>query len=316
MEIIITDGYTLNPGDLDWSEIQALGNVHYHDRTAPAEIADRCRHAEIIVTNKTPIDAHTLQQATHLKLIAVTATGYNIIDVATAQAKGIAVCNVPAYGTDSVAQHAIALMLELTNHVGENSRSVRQGDWSTAKDWCYSASPLIELSGKVMGIVGFGRIGRRTASIAQALGMNVIFYNPSKKSLPEKQVSLETLFRESDFISLHCPLTQDNVGFVNNALLSLMKPTAFLINTSRGQLINELDLAAALKQATLKGAALDVLSQEPPPTGHPLTGLKQCIITPHTAWLSVEARWRILQTTIENIKGFLAGSPQNLVTGR
>lgn len=316
MEIVITDGYTLNPGDLDWSEIQALGNVHYHDRTALEDIADRCRHAEIIVTNKTPVNAQTLQRTTKLKLIAVTATGYNIIDIAAAQAKGIAVCNVPAYGTDSVAQHAIALMLELTNHVGENSRSVRQGEWSTAEDWCYSVSPLIELSGKVFGIVGFGRIGQRTAAIAQALGMNVIFYSPSKKSVPSKQVSLETLFRESDFISLHCPLTPDNVGFVNKALLSLMRPTAFLINTSRGQLINEMDLATALTQGTLKGAALDVLSQEPPPQGHPLTGLKQCIITPHTAWLSVEARRRILTTTIENIKSFLAGSPQNLVTGR
>jgi len=316
MEIVITDGYTLNPGDLDWREIRALGNVEYHDRTAPIDIADRCRHAEIIVTNKTPINAETLRQATKLKLIAVTATGYNIIDVATAQAKGIAVCNVPAYGTDSVAQHAIALMLELTNHVGENSSSVRQGDWSIAKDWCYSTSPLIELSGKVFGIVGFGRIGQRTGAIAEALGMNVISYNPSKKSLPAKQVSLDTLFRESDFISLHCPLTQDNIGFVNKALLSLMKPTAFLINTSRGQLINEMELAAALTQGTLKGAALDVLSQEPPPAGHPLTGLKQCIITPHTAWLSVEARKRILNATMENIKSFLSGAPQNLVTVR
>ncbi|AYB32789.1 D-2-hydroxyacid dehydrogenase [Chryseolinea soli] len=316
MEIVITDGYTLNPGDLDWGEIQALGNVHYHDRTAPEDITDRCRHAEIIVTNKTPINTQIVQQATKLKLIAVTATGYNIIDVAAAQAKGIAVCNVPAYGTDSVAQHAIALMLELTNHVGENSLSVRQGEWSMAKDWCYSVSPLIELSGKVFGIVGFGRIGQRTAAIAEAFGMKVIFYSPSKKSLPVKQVSLEALFRESDFISLHCPLTPDNVGSVNKGLLSLMKPTAFLINTSRGQLINEMDLAAALTQGTLKGAALDVLSQEPPPPGHPLTGLKQCIITPHTAWLSVEARRRILTTTIENIKSFLAGSPRNLVTGR
>ncbi|SHH74402.1 glycerate dehydrogenase [Chryseolinea serpens] len=316
MEIVITDGYTLNPGDLDWSGIQALGNVRYHDRTAPEDIADRCRHAEIIVTNKTPINAHTLEHATKLKLVAVTATGYNIIDVAAAYTKGVAVCNVPAYGTDSVAQHAIALMLELTNHVGENSRSVSQGDWSTASDWCYSTSPLIELSGKVFGIVGFGRIGQRTAAIAEALGMNVIFYSPSKKSFPAKQVSLETLFRESDFISLHCPLTLDNVGFVNKALLSLMKPTAFLINTSRGQLINEMDLATALKRGTLKGAALDVLSQEPPPAGHPLTGVKQCIITPHTAWLSVEARSRILNATIENIKHFLEGSPQNLVTAR
>jgi glycerate dehydrogenase len=316
MEIVITDGYTLNPGDLDWGEIQTLGSVLYHDRTAPDDIADRCRHAEVIVTNKTPVNAHTLQQATKLKLIAVTATGYNIIDLAAAQSKGVAVCNVPAYGTNSVAQHAIALMLELTNHVGENSRSVRQGNWSTANDWCYSVSPLIELSGKVFGVVGFGRIGQRTAAIAQALGMNVIFYSPSKKSSPTKQVSLETLFRESDFISLHCPLTPANVGFVNKALLSLMKPTAFLINTSRGQLINEMELAAALKQGTLRGAALDVLSQEPPPAGHPLTGMKQCIVTPHTAWLSVEARRRILNTTIENIKGFIAGSPQNLVTAR
>jgi glycerate dehydrogenase len=314
MEIVITDGYTLNPGDLDWGELQALGNVSYHDRTAQEEITNRCRNAEIIVTNKTPISAQTVQQATRLKMIAVTATGYNIIDLAAAQSKKIAVCNVPAYGTDSVAQHAIALMLELTNHVGKNSYSVLQGDWPKAQDWSYSESPLIELSGKVFGIVGFGRIGQRTATIAEALGMNVIFYSPSKKSFPAKQLSLERVFSESDFISLHCPVTADNVEFVNKTLLSLMKPTSFLINTSRGQLVNEVDLAAALRQGTLKGAALDVLSQEPPPADHPLTGMKQCIITPHTAWLSVEARRRILNTTVENIKSFLAGTPQNLVT--
>jgi len=316
MEIVVTDGHTLNPGDLSWQDLQALGNVRYYDRTAKDEVAARCRTADIIVTNKTPVTAQTLQETANLKMIAVTATGYNIIDTAAAQSKKIAVCNVPAYGTDSVAQHAIALMLELTNHIGGNSRSVAQGAWSTAPDWCFSTRPLIELSGKVFGVVGFGRIGQRTAEIARAFGMRILFYNPSVKSSWAQQVSLETLFRESDFISLHCPLTPDNQGFVDKALLSLMKPAAYLINTSRGQLIRETDLGEALMKGMLKGAALDVLSQEPPPADHPLIGLPQCIITPHTAWLSVEARRRILNTTIENIKRFLAGNPQNLVAGR
>ncbi|MBL0745433.1 D-2-hydroxyacid dehydrogenase [Chryseolinea lacunae] len=315
MEIVITDGHTLNPGDLDWKDIHALGEVKYYDRTAKTETVSRCEKATVIITNKTPIDASVINAASQLKVIAVTATGYNIIDVAAARAKGVAVCNVPGYGTDSVAQHAIALLLELTNHVGENQRSVLQGEWSSATDWCYSKKPLIELSGKTFGVVGFGKIGQRTARIAEALGMTVIFHNPTPRASSfARQVSLEQLFKESDFVSLHCPLTSSNEGFVNKALLSGMKSSSFLINTSRGQLIQEADLAQALTNGVLKGAALDVLSTEPPPANHPLTSLPQCIITPHTAWLSFEARSRILNTTVENIKHFLAGSPQHVVS--
>lgn len=315
MEIVITDGHTLNPGDLDWKNVHALGDVTYYDRTTKTETATRCEKAAVIITNKTPIDATVINAATQLKLIAVTATGYNIVDIAAAKAQGITVCNVPAYGTDSVAQHAIALLLEITNHVGANQRSVLQGEWSSATDWCYTKKPLIELSGKTFGVVGFGKIGQRTARIAEALGMSVLFHNPTPRvSSWARQVSLEQLFRESDVVSLHCPLTADNQGFVNKALLSHMKPSAFLINTSRGQLIQETDLAEALTNGVLKGAALDVLSAEPPPAHHPLTSLPQCIITPHTAWLSFEARSRILNTTVENIKQFLAGSPQHVVS--
>jgi len=313
MKIVITDGYTLNPGDLDWNVFNQLGEVHYYDRTPAALIGERCSDADIIITNKTPISGNVINSASHLKAIAVSATGFNIVDAATAKSKKIPVCNVPVYGTDSVAQHAFALLLELTNHVGQNSRSVSQGEWSTSQDWCYSKAPIMELCQKTMGIIGYGRIGRQTAKIAEAFGMTVIHYN---KSIPFGiigNVTLENLFTESDVISIHCPLKPDNEGFVDKKLLSLMKPTAFLINTSRGQLINEQDLAEALSAGKLAGAALDVLSVEPPPKDHPLINLPNCIITPHNAWLSFEARKRLMHVTFENVAAILKGKPHNVV---
>lgn len=315
LQIVIVDGYTLNPGDLSWEPFYKLGNVQYYDRSTASESVDRCKDASVIVTNKTPVGEETIKSAKNLKLIAVTATGYNIIDVEAAKKRNIAVCNVPVYGTDSVAQHTFALILELANRVGIHEQSVRAGDWQKSKDWSYTLSPIIEIAGKTLGIIGFGRIGRQTAKIARAFGMNTIYYNRSPKQGEGLQVELEELFKQSDFISVHCPLTKDNAGFINSKLLSLMKPTAFLINTSRGQLINEIDLAFALRNKTIAGAALDVLGVEPPAPDCPLIGIPECIITPHIAWVSFEARQRMMKSTLENVTAFLQGAPMNVVNG-
>jgi glycerate dehydrogenase len=313
MQIVITDGYTLNPGDLSWDALKEIGEVKYYDRTAVNDVTERCREADIIITNKTPVNAETIQAASNLKLIAVTATGYNIVDISAAKERGIIVSNVPEYGTASVAQHTIALLLELANHAGKHSQSVGEGEWQKSIDWSYTKTTIIELCGKTMGIVGFGRIGRKVAEIAKAFDMKVVFFNKNKQSDFATSVSLEDLFTISDVVSLHCPLKEENREFVNKNLLSLMKPSAFLINTSRGQLINEQDLADILLQRKIAGAALDVLSIEPPVNGSPLIGLSNCLITPHIAWKSFEARKRLLQTTIENVKAALAGHPQNVV---
>lgn len=314
LQIVVTDGYTLNPGDLDWAPIESLGKLTIYDRTPPGEVAARCTNAAIVLTNKTVLDKGVLEQLPQLKYIGVLATGYNVVDTNTAKTMDITVCNVPGYGTASVAQHTIALLLELTNAVGKHHASVQAGKWQSAADWCYTEQPIIELAGKTMGIVGMGSIGRQVAQIASALGMNICFYNPSEKpDAPGTQTSLTDLFRQSDVVSLHCPLTPGNSGFVNKDLLQLMKPSAFLLNTSRGQLINEEDLAAALKTGVLAGAALDVLSAEPPRGGNPLLDAPNCIITPHNAWVSREARARIMEITTANIKAFLESRPQNRV---
>lgn len=313
MQIVITDGFTLNPGDLSWTPFEGLGEVVIHDRTPEDEVRERCRNAAVIITNKTPVSSAVIEAAAGLKVIAVTATGYNIVDVEAAAKRGIPVCNVPGYGTDSVAQHTFALLLELANHAGRNSVSVHQGEWGRSADWCYSKAPLTELSGKTFGIIGYGRIGQKAGEIARAFGMNVIYSSRSDKGGDAKRVSIEEIFSQSDVVSLHCPLTSDNHSFVNERLLSRMKPTAFLINTARGQLIHEHDLAAALKNKILAGAALDVLSKEPPSPENPLIGVPSCIITPHTAWLSFEARQRIMDITFSNVKQVLAGEQQNVV---
>jgi len=313
MIIVVTDGYALNPGDLSWAGISKFGELQYYDRSLPDEVPSRCALADIIITNKTPISAETISGAKNLKLITVAATGYNIVDVQAAAKRKVPVCNVPSYGTDSVAQHTIALMLELTNRVGLHEQAVRKGEWQTADDWCFAKAPIIELARKKMGIVGMGRIGKKVAAIAQALGMDVLFFDPGKRMKGASSRKLIELFSESDVISLHVPLKNGNEGFVNADLLDKMKPTAFLINTARGQLINEPDLVEALKNNTIAGAALDVLSKEPPPEYQPLIGLPNCIITPHNAWISFEARQRIMQTTVENIQKFLNGKAQHVV---
>ena len=314
MNIVIVDGYTLNPGDLNWHGIEAFGDVTLYERTAPALTTDRCRDAAIILTNKVPISRDTIVAATGLRLICVTATGFNIVDVEAARERNVTVCNVPDYGTASVAQHTFALILELTNHVGLNAESVKQGKWEKSEDFCYTQAGLTELQGKTLGIVGFGKIGQHVAKIALAFGMRVIYYNKTKKETTSAEyVDLESLFSSSDVISLHCPLTNENAQFVNRRLLAHVKPGAFIINTARGQLINETDLADALASNKLGGAALDVLSVEPPRPGNPMLRAPHCIITPHNAWMSLEARTRMLEITKKNIEGFLQGRPTNVV---
>ena len=314
MKIVVTDGYTLNPGDLSWQSIEAFGELTVYERSLENSLVERCSEADIILSNKTVFGKETIDQLHKTKLISVLAAGYNVINVKAAGEKGITVCNAPKYGTATVAQHTIALLLELTNHVGLHAASVANGEWTTAKDWCYGKTTIIELAGKTFGIVGLGNIGQRVAQIAHALGMKIIYYNPRKKETGfAKHVDLKTLFQQSDFISLHCPLKPDNHQFVNKEMLQLMKPSAFLINTARGQLINEQDIADALNNNQIAGAALDVLSTEPPDENNPLLSAKNCIITPHNAWMSKEARQRILNITTKNIEAFLKGSSINVV---
>ena len=315
MRIVVIDGHTLNPGDLSWNQLHTYGDVSMFDRTSAEQITERCKNAEIILTNKVPISATTIEAAKDLKLICVTATGFNIVDVDAASKRNIKVCNVPAYGTSSVAQHTFALILELANRVGANSSSVREGEWERSPDFCFSKGRITELQGKTMGIIGLGKIGTQVATLAAAFEMRVIYNSQTKK---ENNLAtygdLDEVFAQSDILSLHCPLTRDNNQFVNRNLLSKMKPSAWVINTSRGQLINEKDLADALNADQLGAAALDVLSVEPPPTTNPLLQAKNCVVTPHTAWMSLEARKRILGVTVQNIDCYLKGEPQNLVS--
>ena len=314
MKIIVTDGYTLNPGDLSWGSIAAYGELIVYDRTSSAEFLERCRDAEIILTNKVPVDKEKMKQCTKLKLISVLATGYNVIDTKAASDRKIIVCNVPAYGTDSVAQHCLALLLELTNRVGQHAASVANGDWQKSPDWCYSLAPITELAGKTIGIVGFGNIGQQVARIANAFGMRVVYYRlHDEPTTLGNYADLPTLFATSDAVTLHCPLTADNQEFVNNNLLQRMKKSAYLINTARGPLIHEQDLADALNTDQIAGAALDVLSTEPPQANNPLLTAKNCIITPHNAWMSKEARKRIIDITGKNIWAFQQAAPINRV---
>jgi glycerate dehydrogenase len=314
MKIIAVDSFTLNSGDLSWDSINALGDLELHKRTDTAELIQRCLQADVILTNKVSFDEETIAQLPKLRLLCVTATGYNIVDIDAARKRGICVCNVPDYGTDSVAQHTFALILELANRVGQHSESVQKGQWVACRDFSYSLTPLIELKDKILGLIGFGSIGQKTAEIARAFGMQVLYHTPNKKntSLAE-YCDLSEIFEKSDFVSLHLPLKSDNGNFVNRGLLSKMKKTAFLINTSRGQLINEKDLGDALNSKSIAGAAVDVLSTEPPESNNPLLNSANCIITPHNAWMSREARQRIMDITAENIKSFLEGNAINKV---
>jgi glycerate dehydrogenase len=314
MELVITDGFTVNPGDLSWDGIAQFGHLTVYERTSQKEVFDRCRNANIILTNKVHLDQYLIENAHSLKLICVLATGYNIVDTRTAKKLNVPVCNVPAYGTMSVAQHTMALILELANQAGLHNLSVHHGEWQNAKDWSYSKTELVELSGKKLGIVGLGHIGEQLARIARTFGMEILYYGPrNKQTILGDFTPLEKLFAEADIISLHCPLTPENVEMVNEKLISTMKTSAFLVNTARGQLINEIDLAHALNSGKIAGAALDVLAIEPPIKNNPLLSAKNCIITPHNAWKTREARIRILATTEENIQKFLQNNPQNLV---
>jgi len=314
MKIVVTDGYALNPGDLSWDPIMQFGELTIYERTPIDLVDERCKEADIVLSNKTPITREIIERLSHLKLISVLATGYNVIDIEAARSKGVFVCNVPAYGTASVAQHTFALILLLTNHAALHADSVKKGEWQRSSDWGYAKKPLTELAGKTLGIVGMGNIGQQTARIANAFGMRVIYYsrNDKQTSLGEYK-NINAVFSNSDFISLHCPLTPDNKEFVNKTMIQRMKPTAYLINTARGQLVNENDLAGALNSNIIAGAALDVLSQEPPVDENPLLKAKNCMITPHNAWMTKEARQRIIDVTADNIKSFLMGELKNVV---
>jgi len=308
MRLVVLDGSCLNPGDLSWDALRNVVSLEVHDRTAAALVPERAAGAQLLMTNKTPLPRDVLSALPDLRYIGVLATGYNIVDVAAARHLGITVTNIPTYGTNSVAQFAFALLLELCHRVGMHSEAVRAGEWSASADWSFWKSPLVELHGKTMGIVGYGRIGRQTGSIAEAMGMRVISFDQG-----QPQTDLDSLLRESDVVSLHCPLTADTQGLINTARLRIMKSSAFLLNTSRGPLVNDHDLAEALNSGIIAGAGLDVLSVEPPAHGNPLFTAKNCIVTPHIAWATREARERLLAIAVENVRAFLDGHPTNIV---
>lgn len=318
MNIVVLDGCTLNPGDLSWEPLEALGNCVIYERTRSEETVARARAAEIILTNKVILDRTVLQQLPALQYVGVTATGYNIVDVAAARERQIVVTNVPAYSTPSVVQMTFALLLELTHHVGDHARSVRAGRWSACPDFSFQECPLIELNGLTLGIVGFGAIGRGVADVAQALGMDVLVQTRHVPAEPAEQVqfvTLDHLLRSSDVVSLHCPLTPETRHLINADRLALVPPSAFLINTSRGPLVDEPALAEALNTGQLAGAAMDVLSTEPPPPDHPLLHARNCVITPHHAWATSAARERLMRVTVDNVRAFLEGKPRNVVGG-
>ncbi len=317
MKIVVLDSYTMNPGDLDMAPLTTLGSCDIYDRTPPQDVLARIGGAEIVLTNKTVLDAAVINGATRLKYIGVLATGYNVVDLAAARARDIVVTNVPAYSTASVVQMVFALLLELTQKVALHDKLVRKGRWEECPDFSFTAMPLMELEGKSMGVVGYGTIGRRVAQVARAFGMEVLAHTAH----PEKYegdasvrfVDLDTLFRQSDVVSLHCPLTDKTRHLVNEERIALMKKTAILINTGRGPLIDEQALAEALDAKDIAGAGIDVLSEEPPRTHHPLIGATNCFVTPHIAWATREARRRLLAVAAENVKAFLDGSPVNVV---
>ena len=312
--IVVLDGYTLNPGDLSWEGLLALGDCRVYDRTPTDCIVQRARDAHILLTNKTVLDRDALAQLPRLRYIGVLATGYNVVDVAAARQRGIPVTNVPTYGTRSVAQMTFALLLELAQHVGHHAQTVREGRWSSSEDFCYWDYPLIELDGLTMGLIGLGRIGRATADLAKAFGMRVLGYDPLVPPVEEIEATdLESLLQTSDVVSLHCPLTEDNRGLIDARRLAMMKPTALLLNTSRGPLIDEAALADALNGGRLAGAGLDVLAIEPPTVDNPLLQANNCLITPHIAWATRAARSRMMNTVLANVRAFLAGKPENVV---
>ncbi|MCI7334169.1 MAG: D-2-hydroxyacid dehydrogenase [Oscillospiraceae bacterium] len=318
MKLVILDGYAENPGDLSWDGLSKLVDEYtVYDITAPEDIIKRSLDADILVTNKTPVTRQTIEKLPKLKFIAVLATGFNVVDCKAARERGIPVSNIPAYSTDSVAQLVFGFMLEFSNRVALHSESVKNGDWEKSEHFCYLKAPLSLLSGKTLGIVGFGRIGFAVAEIANAFKMRVLAFSPHTNTYDGfgkvEFCSFERLVAESDFVTLHCPLTESTSGMVNKAFLEKMKKTAYLINTSRGGVVNENDLAEALENGTIAGAGLDVLSAEPPKGGNVLIGAKNCLITPHIAWASLEARTKLLNIFLENVESFVKGTPVNVV---
>ena len=316
MKIVVLDGYTENPGDLSWGGFEAIGETVVYDRTPEDQIVERIGDAEIVILNKTPITRATLEACPGIKYIGVLATGYNVVDTDAARERGIPVCNIPSYGTASVGQFAIALLLEICHHIGAHSDSVHNGDWERSADWCYWNHPLIELDGKTMGIIGFGRIGQATGRIAKALGMKVIAYdahpNDAGRALAG-YVELDTLLATSDVIALHCPLFPETQGIIDRAAIAKMKDGVIILNNSRGPLIVEQDLADALDSGKVAAAGLDVVSTEPIRGDNPLLKAKNCIITPHISWAAREPRQLIMDMAVENLKAFLGGGAVNVV---
>lgn len=317
MKIVILDGYTINPGDLSWSRLEAYGKLTVYERTPKELIAERIGNAEIVMTSKCVLTSEIMNGCPNLKWIGILATGINMVDMEYATSHGIPVTNIPSYSTDSVAQFTFSLLLEICNNAGLHNEAVHSGDWQHSKDFSFTVSPQMELAGKILGIIGYGNIGKRVAKIAEAMGMKVLiassYPEPSFETDRIKFVSKEELLSASDVISLHCPLTDENKGFINQNSISRMKDGVILINTSRGPLINEDDLAAALKSGKISAAGLDVLSVEPPSGGNPLIGLPNCIITPHIAWITRESRIRLIDTAVRNLESYLAGGKLNCV---
>lgn len=316
MKIVILDGHAVNPGDVSWDCFKQFGDVTVYEFTQEHQILERIGDAEIVMTNKTPLTADTFAKCPHIKLVCVLATGYNVVDCQAARERGIPVCNVPTYGTAAVAQFTFSLMLEICNAVGQHNDAVHRGDWASSPHFCFWNTPQMELAGKTLGIIGFGRIGRAVGKIAKAMGMQVIAYNRSRHPEGEEigeYVDLDTLLERSDIISLHCPLTAENAELINKDTIGKMKDGAILINTARGGLLNEQDVADALRCGKLRYAAVDVVSKEPIEVCNPLLSAPNCIITPHMAWAPVESRLRLLDCTVQSIEGFLAGKPVNRV---
>lgn len=317
MKIVVLDGYTLNPGDISWEEMEEFGEVTVYDRTSKEDIAVRIGDAEVVYTNKTPLTKETFEACPNIKFVGILATGYNIVDVDAAKERGIPVSNIPTYGTAAVSQYAMALLLELCHHIGEHSDCVKKGDWTNNPDWCFWNYPLVELAGKTMGIIGFGRIGQDTGKLAQAFGMKVLAYDAHKRPELESEtcryVELDTLFAESDVISLHCPLFAETEGIINKDSIAKMKTGVMIINDSRGPLIVEEDLRDALNSGKVAGAAVDVVSTEPIQMDNPLLKAKNMIITPHIAWAPKESRQRLMNLAVENLRSFVSGKPQNVV---
>ena len=317
MKIVVLDGYTENPGDLSWQALEKLGELTVYDRTSADRVAERIGAAEAVYTNKVPITKEIMDQCPKMKFIGVLATGYNVIDVAAAKAKGIVVANIPAYGTDAVAQFAIGLLLELCHHIGEHSECVRRGDWTRNPDWCFWNYPLIELAGKTMGIIGYGQIGHRTGEIARSLGMRVIAYDIRKNDTVTENfrfaVNLDDVLSHSDVIVLHCPLFPATKGIINKDTIAKMKDGVLIVNNSRGPLIVEEDLRDALSSGKVAGAAVDVVSGEPIRMDNPLLNAKNMIITPHISWAPKESRQRLMNIAVHNLQAYLEGAPVNIV---